>query len=193
MDFLNLHKLTDKSQLRSGILLIAEPFLQDSIFSRSVIFLCEYSDEGALGFILNQPTDLLLDDLFADIYDSGLSVSQGGPVQVDTLHVLHHLPDVAGGKEVAEGVFWGGSFESLKEQNNLLGLDAKKIRFFVGYAGWSAGQLEKEMEEGTWLAAKPIQDIIFRDNIDDTWNDAINTLGKDYKYLLNMPINPQLN
>lgn len=193
MDFLDFHKLTDKRKLYSGQLLIAEPFLNDPNFSRSVILLCEHSEEGSLGFILNSPTALELGDLLPDFYSSVLSVGQGGPVQTDTLHMLHRLPEVFGGNEVADGMYWGGSFEALKD---VIGVDTAvetDVRLFVGYAGWSAGQLEKELEEGSWLIADFSQDIVFGSGVANMWKRAVQSFGKKYAHLANMPIDPQLN
>lgn len=193
MDFLDFHKLTDKSKLKSGQLLVAEPFLNDPNFSRAVIMLCEHGEDGSLGFILNSSTALELGELLPDFYSSVLSVGQGGPVQTDTLHMLHRLPEVFGGNEVAEGMYWGGSFDALKD---VIGVDTAvetDIRLFVGYAGWSTGQLEKEIEEGSWLIADFEQDIVFGSGGADMWKRAIESFGKKYSYLANMPLDPQLN
>ncbi len=194
MEFLDLHKLTDTSLLQSGVLLIAQPFLTDSVFTRSVILLCEHSDEGSLGFILNKPTDLSVSDLLPDMYAPELSVVQGGPVQLDTLHVLHRIPDLLGGTPVSEGIFWGGSFQVLQEliESNSF-KDAGDVRLILGYSGWSPGQLEGELKEGSWLVSKPYPQLLFDVNHDKLWEKAIYDLGSDYRYLLNLPQDPQLN
>lgn len=192
MDFLDFHKLVDKGKLGSGKLLIAEPFLSDPNFSRSVVLLCEHGEDGALGFILNSPTALELGKLLPDFYSSVLSVGHGGPVQTDTLHMLHRLPEVFGGNQVADGMYWGGSFEALKD---VIGVDTAvetDVRLLVGYAGWSGDQLEKEIDDGSWLIADFSHDIVFG-NAADMWKRAIQSFGKQYGYLANMPTDPQLN
>ncbi|MCB0699918.1 MAG: YqgE/AlgH family protein [Chitinophagales bacterium] len=194
MEFLDLHKLTDSGLLSSGKLLIAQPMMTDSIFSRSVVFLCEHSSEGSLGFILNKPTDLLIGDLLPDIISDDLTVKQGGPVQLDTLHILHRLPDILGGTEVSEGVYWGGSFDVLRDMiDNKTFSQEQSVNLFIGYSGWSSGQLEQEMKENSWLISKPTQDLLFDVDADDLWKQAIKSLGKEYTYLQNIPTNPQLN
>ena len=96
-------------KLDTGKVLIAEPLLNDPNFARAVILLCEHSDEGSVGFILNRSTELTLGDLLPDLYTPLLPIYQGGPVQMDTLHMLHRMPGSFGGNEVMPGVYWGGS------------------------------------------------------------------------------------
>ncbi|RYZ56017.1 MAG: YqgE/AlgH family protein [Sphingobacteriales bacterium] len=192
MDFLNLRKPTNV-KLTTGKLLIAEPFLADPNFTRSVILLCEHSDEGSVGFILNRSTELTLGDLLPDLYTPLLPINQGGPVQLDTLHMLHRMPVQFGGNEIFPGVYWGGSYEALQEvivNNEYQPID---LRLFVGYAGWSPGQLEAEIKEGAWLVSDLTQDILFETEPDRVWKQAIKSLGQDYSYLANLPLNPQLN
>lgn len=193
MDFMDLHKLTNEKKLKSGKMLIAEPFLGDSNFSRSVILLCEHGEEGSLGFILNKPTELVLGDLLPEIAEISLPVNHGGPVQVDTLHMLHRMPDALGGNEVTDGVFWGGSFEVLQDVAHADIANGSDVKLFVGYAGWSPGQLEQEMKEGSWLLGDISQDVLFETDPLNMWKTAIHTLGNEYRYLANLPIDPQLN
>jgi putative transcriptional regulator len=193
MDFLNIHKQTKTKELAAGQLLIAEPFLSDPNFARAVIFLCEYGEEGSIGFILNRPTQLTLGDLLPEFYTPDLSVNQGGPVQLDTLHMIHRMPDTFGGNEIVKGVYWGGSYDALQDivsQNEYADSD---IKLFIGYAGWSPGQLEKEIEDGSWLIADVSSKILFQTDPKVVWQTAINSLGKEYSPLANMPLNPQFN
>jgi putative transcriptional regulator len=192
MDFLNLHKRTDVA-LTTGKLLIAEPFLSDPNFARAVILLCEHGEEGSVGFILNKSTQLTLGDLLPDLYTPLLNVFQGGPVQLDTLHMLHRMPEAFGGNEIFSGVYWGGSYEALQEVivNNVY--QPIDLRLFVGYAGWSPGQLEKEISEGAWLVSDLTQDILFETDVENVWKEAVRSLGKDFEHLVNLPLNPQLN
>ncbi len=192
MEFLNLQK-PHNSALETGKLLIAEPFLSDPNFARSVILLCEHSDEGSVGFILNKSTELTLGDLLPELYTPLLKVYQGGPVQLDTLHMLHRMPASFGGNEIYPGVFWGGSYEALQDavvNNEYQPID---LRLFVGYAGWSAGQLKKELDEGSWIVTDLAEDLLFETEPEIVWKQAIKALGEQYAYLANLPINPQLN
>lgn len=192
MDFLNLQKPTNV-KLGTGKILIAEPFLADPNFARSVILLCEHGNEGSVGFILNRATELTLGDLLPDLYTPLLPIHQGGPVQLDTLHMLHRMPEAFGGNEVIPGVYWGGSYEALQDviQNNAY--QPIDMRLFVGYAGWSPGQLEAEVKEGSWLVADLTTDILFETEPERVWKQALKKLGGDYSFLANLPLNPQLN
>ncbi len=179
--------------LRSGKLLIAQPFLQDTHFARSVVFLCEYGQEGSLGFVLNQPTTVNIGDLLPELYYPSLNVNHGGPVQLDTLHMLHRIPATIGGVEVNNGVYWGGSFDALQAHGSDGTLNTSDIRLFVGYAGWSPGQLENEIREGSWLVADVTHQVVFDTVPEEVWKAAVLSLGKEFSHLVNMPVNPGLN
>lgn len=177
-----------------GILLIAEPFLKDPNFMRTVVLLCDHQDEGSFGFVINRHFNHTLDQLMNDVDELKLPVFYGGPVQMDTLHFLHQYPDkIPGSYEVLEGIYWGGDFETaislLKEGT----IDKGKIRFFIGYSGWSGGQLRDELKEKSWLTAQANRKIVFHKKADDIWKDSLKLLGGDYEQLSNYPIDPQLN
>lgn len=192
MDFLNPNKQTNL-QPAAGRLLIAEPFLSDPNFARSVILICEHGEEGTVGFALNRPTEHTLGDLLPELYTPSLIVYQGGPVQLDTLHMLHRTPEVLGGNEIFPGIYWGGSYEALQEAVLTSNYQSMDLRLFVGYSGWGAGQLERELSEGSWIVADVNEALLFETDTDDLWKRAIQSLGSEFSYLINMPINPQLN
>lgn len=193
MEFADIHKFSDVKLLEPGKLLIAQPFMADSTFSRSVVLLCEYSKEGALGFILNHPTDVLLSEVLPDFTDSELILHQGGPVQLDTLHILHNIPGTFEGSELLDDVYWGGSLDTLHDYLLNDGQEEQKLKLFVGYSGWSPGQLENELKEGSWLIADAPGNLVFDNNPDDIWKKAVLSLGNEYKYITGMPVDPSLN
>jgi putative transcriptional regulator len=193
MDFLNLNRPVNNTKLIAGKLLIAEPFLTDPNFARSVILLCEHGDEGSVGFILNRPIELTLGDLLPDLFTPMLGVNKGGPVQLDTLHMLHRMPQILGGNRVAKDIYWGGSYDHLQDMVSEKNFTGEDLRLFVGYAGWTPGQLEKEIDEGSWMISDATPDILFETDADRIWKKSIWKLGKEYAYLANMPLNPQLN
>ena len=97
-----------------GILLIADPFLKDPNFLRTVVFLCEHKEEGSFGFVLNRQYENTLNELIPELDEFKLPVFYGGPVQQDTIHFLHQYPEeIPGGIEVLKGVWWGGDFDKL--------------------------------------------------------------------------------
>lgn len=177
-----------------GTLLIANPFLQDPNFSRCVVFICEHMEEGTFGFVLSRPFDFRLNELVPDLESITLPVYMGGPVQQDSLHFLHQYPDdIPGGVEVAEGVFWGGNFESLKAHLINKDLNSGKIRFFIGYSGWSEGQLGDEMKQDSWLTLKATRRLLFDTQPTDTWKESLKLLGGQYADLVHYPTDPRLN
>ncbi|MGN6193686.1 MAG: YqgE/AlgH family protein [Ginsengibacter sp.] len=177
-----------------GILLIANPFLKDPNFSRTVIFICENMPEGTFGFVLNKQFPKTLNELIPDLDMPDFPVFLGGPVQPDSLHFLHQYPDlISGGEEVFDGVYWGGNFESLQIHLKNNDISSDKIRFFIGYSGWTEGQLDNEMKEDSWLTVKATRKLIFGTSAQETWKESLNYLGGDYKMLINYPIDPQLN
>jgi putative transcriptional regulator len=178
----------------AGILLIADPFLKDPNFKRSVIFLCEHQAEGSFGFLLNKTYEYGLRDLVNHMDDLDIPVYFGGPVQTDTIHFLHQYPDlIKGGYEVVNGIFWGGNFEKAIELIRSGQVKTNKIRFYIGYSGWAGGQLEEEIKEKSWLSASAELDLIFHKETGDIWKDAIRHLGGNYLMMINFPTDPQLN
>ena len=177
-----------------GILLIADPILKDPNFLRTVVFLCEHKDEGSFGFVLNRQYENTLDELIPDLEGYKLPVYYGGPVQLDSIHFLHQYPDkIPGGQEVIKGVYWGGDFDAVVDLIKKSSVNADKIRFFIGYSGWSEGQLTTEMTEKTWLTVKANRKLVFHDNYNEIWKDSLKHLGGDYEMMVNFPIDPQLN
>jgi putative transcriptional regulator len=177
-----------------GILLIADPFLKDPNFLRTVVFLCEHKDEGSFGFVLNRKYENTLDELIPELDGHHLPVYYGGPVQMDTIHFLHQYPnEIPGGQEVVKGVYWGGDFEAVIDLVKKNNLDANKIRFYIGYSGWSTGHLADEMNEKTWLTVEATRKLVFHRNYLEIWKDSLKQLGGDYGLMANFPIDPQLN
>lgn len=177
-----------------GILLIADPFLKDPNFLRTVVFICEHKDEGSFGFVLNRPFENNLADLIPDAEGIDIPVFYGGPVQKDTIHFLHQYPtEIPGGMEVMDGVYWGGAFDKVVDLIRSGELDLSKIRFFIGYSGWGTGQLTDELREKSWLTVEAKTDLVFHQNSAEIWKDSLKHLGGDYEMLIHFPIDPQLN
>jgi putative transcriptional regulator len=178
----------------AGVLLIADPFLKDPNFKRTVVFLCEHQTEGSFGFVLNRPYEHTLNELMASAEGMALPVFYGGPVQIDTIHFLHQYPKlIPGGFEVADGIFWGGDFEQAIELLKDGAIEAANIRFYIGYSGWSEGQLQDELKEKAWITSNARRKIIFHNDLNAIWKDALLDLGGDYEQLINYPSDPQLN
>ena len=177
-----------------GALLIAEPFLKDLNFSRTVIFLCDHQEQGSFGFVLNRKYDHNLDELMNNVGDLKIPVYYGGPVQMDTIHFLHEYPEeIPGSYEVINGIYWGGDFELAVQLLQNGTIDRDNIRFFIGYSGWSEGQLLEEMAQNSWLTAEATRKIVFHPIHSEIWKDAVKELGEEYTKMVNYPTDPQLN
>lgn len=177
-----------------GTLLIAEPFLKDPNFMRSVVLICEHQEEGSFGFVLNRIFENTLNELMNDMDELNLPVYYGGPVQVDTIHFLHQYPElIPGSYEILDGIYWGGDFQVAINQLREGTIDKNKIRFFLGYSGWGNGQLNSELQEKSWLTAQATRKLVFPKDVDELWKDALRHLGGDYTLMANFPIDPQLN
>jgi putative transcriptional regulator len=178
----------------TGSLLIADPFLKDPHFMRSVVFLCESRTEGAFGFVLNRQLDITLGQIVPELSAFNLPVFYGGPVQNDTLHFLHGFPElVTGSVEVVDNVYWGGDFAELTSQLKNGNIDITQLRFYLGYSGWGEGQLQTEMDTHSWLTVKARRKLVFHTHHEKVWKEALRELGGEYEQLINYPIDPQLN
>jgi len=179
----------------TGHLLISEPFMMDPNFKRSVIILTEYSEIGTVGLVLNHQGDYLLGDILPDISYSDMPVYIGGPVGNDTLHFIHQCPDkIPGGLEICDGVFWGGDFETVKGLISNYQLSGDEIKFFTGYSGWTAGQLDAELKENTWIVTDKFSPaMLFTNDEQNLWREVVISLGTRYAHIANFPENPALN
>lgn len=178
----------------AGTLLIAEPFLKDPNFKRTVVLLCEHQEEGSFGFVLNRNYQHSLSELIPDLTDMNIPVFYGGPVQKDTLHFLHQYPDlIPDGYEVADGIYWGGNFDKAIEMLRENRIDSNKIRFYIGYSGWTGGQLETELKEKSWLITPAVRKLVFHRKLDEIWKDSLRNLGGEYEMMINFPVDPSLN
>jgi putative transcriptional regulator len=178
----------------SGILLISDPFLKDPNFMRTVVFLCDHQEQGSFGFVLNRKYENTIDELIPELAGHKIPLFYGGPVQMDTIHFLHqYSEEIPGGQEVMKGIYWGGDFDKVVDMVRNNEIDENKIRFFIGYSGWSDGQLKNELDEKSWLTVKATRKLVFHRDYKDLWKDSLKQLGGDYEIMINFPIDPQLN
>lgn len=175
-------------------LLIADPFLKDEHFKRSVVYLCAHNEEGSFGLTLNRPFHHTLDQLMNDLLIHDIPVFIGGPVELNSIHFLHRLPErVPDTEKISAHLGLGGDFEWVRMMLNQKKVSPSDFRFFVGYSGWSAGQLDMEMKEKTWLVAEATPNILFDTENDSCWKESIKLLGEAFEPVIHYPIDPQLN
>lgn len=184
-----------ETKIKTGNLLLAEPFMLDPNFKRSVILLCDHSmEDGTVGFILNKPLDMPLNDLVADFPEFETQVYYGGPVSTNTIHYVHNLGDILDDSiEIGRGVYWGGDFEKLKFLVTSQLVKPGNIRFFVGYSGWSPGQLNEELDYRSWIPAEMDSNYLFKSKPQGLWNQIMYNKGNLYSVIAQMPEDVCLN
>lgn len=177
-----------------GALLIAPPMMHDPNFRRTVVLLCEHGAEGSFGLVLNRPLEIPLSDVLHSVTNNDLMVSIGGPVQPDTLHYVHRNGDVIPDTlPLFDDVYWGGDFEVLKALIESGQVSPRDLRFFLGYSGWSAGQLADEIERGGWILATADAASVFAPGSAQLWRTALRRIGGEYALLSNFPEDPRTN
>ncbi|MBS3806785.1 MAG: YqgE/AlgH family protein [Bacteroidales bacterium] len=178
---------------RQGRVLISEPLLNDSYFKRSVVLLTEHSENGSVGFVLNKPIDLTIQDVIKDFPEFDTKLYVGGPVGKDTVHYIHTLGElIPNSVHVKDNIYWGGDFDRVRELISEGLIQPSQIRFFLGYSGWSPKQLEGEIENNAWLISEVEGSWIMSPD-QNMWKEVLNSLGNRYKIWTNCPENPALN
>jgi putative transcriptional regulator len=183
-----------QAKAEKGTCLISEPFSADSYFGRSVVLLTEHDQEnGSVGYIMNKPVDIQIQDLFPEFPEFAARCYVGGPVSPDTIHYLHSRPDVLpASNHVFGNIYWGGDFDRLQEQVEQGNILSRDIKFFLGYSGWAPEQLKQEMDEKFWILAK-ISDRKLMGKSKDIWKNTLSNMGESYKLWAEAPMNPALN
>ena len=183
------------NKLIKGQLLIAEPStLGDLSFNRSVVLLADHNENGSVGFIINKPLKYTIHDLIPEIH-ANFKIYNGGPVEQDNLYFIHNIPNlIPNSIEISNGIYWGGDFETTRTLINQRKIHKNNIRFFLGYSGWEAHQLEDELTSNSWIISQnELENKIIGKSTTDFWKEKILELGGEYLIWSNAPENPGLN
>ena len=177
-----------------GKILISEPFLPDTFFNRTIVYLTDHSDEGSVGFIINKKLEIKVCDAIDGFEEWDDFLGMGGPVGPDTLHYIHTLGDhIPNSVHIDRNIFWGGDIEAVKTLISLKKIKDSQIRFFLGYSGWSSGQLERELKENSWVIARTKPEIIMTKRGNDTWKQVLRSLNNKYRIWAEFPESPEMN
>lgn len=177
-----------------GTFLIAEPFMLDPNFRRSVVLLTEHGEDGSVGFILNKPTNMSLNEAVPDFPEFEATLYLGGPVQPETLHFIHRIEALQDSSmTIRDGLYWGGDFDQLQDLIRRGAVEQDDIRFFLGYSGWGASQLTSEMKQKSWIVSNEMERFTFSVDPTNLWRSILQSMGRKYKIISNYPPDPSLN
>lgn len=187
-------KYKNKIAPSKGKILVSEPYLPDPNFERSIVLLCEHNEMGSFGFVLNKPSLAMLGDVMEGLDKFNATVFVGGPVQQDTLHYLHRCEDLSGATQITDDVYWGGDFDNLKFLINTEQINASDIKFFLGYSGWSEGQLDEELNADSWIVSDKFDSaLVFETDPKQMWKRSLESMGGRFSIYSNYPVDPRMN
>ncbi len=174
-----------------GQLLIAGPTLSDPNFARTVVLIVEHSDEGALGLVLNRPSETTVGEAVSELdqlLDAEEPLFIGGPVQQSALIVLAEFADAERAAMLAFediGVLGGEDNEDPPQ--------TRRGRAFAGHAGWGPGQLDDELQRGDWILEPALREDAFSASPDQLWQSVLTRKGGSYALVARMPADPSVN
>jgi putative transcriptional regulator len=178
-----------------GKLLLAAPALKDPNFDRTVVFIAEHSDDGAMGLVINRPSEALVTEAIPDltwIAGSGDElVYVGGPVAPNGVIVLAEWEDPSQAVVLVDDDL--GFVPGDVEDTDALAAAVRRARVYAGHAGWGPGQLEDELAEEAWIVESPLREELFSDDPEALWSAVLRRKGREFALLSTMPPDPSLN
>ena len=178
-----------------GRLILASPALQDPNFDRTVVLITEHDEEGAMGLVLNRPSEAPVAEAVPDLAwvapdDDGL-VHIGGPVAPDGVIVLAEWDDPTLAAVLVEDDL--GFVPGDAPSQEALELAIRRARVYAGHAGWGPGQLEEELAEDAWIVEAPLREELFSEDPESLWAAVLRRKGREFALLSTMPPDPSLN
>ena len=175
-----------------GKLLVASPALVDPNFARTVVLVTEHNDEGAMGIVLNRPSETSLGEVSPEL--AGIAgdgpVFVGGPVQPDAVVLLAEFSDPdAAAWIVAADVGLASAELDLEQLEGAV----RRGRVYAGYSGWGGGQLEAELELESWIVEPPLPSELFPEDPETMWSAVLARKGGQYALIARMPADPSMN
>ena len=178
-----------------GMLLLAAPALKDPNFDRTVVFIAEHSEDGAMGLVLNRPSDAPIVDAIPDltwVADTGDElVYVGGPVAPNGVIVLAEWEDPSQAVVLVDDDL--GFVPGDVEDTDALAAAVRRARVYAGHAGWGPGQLEDELADEGWIVESPLREELFSDDPEGLWSAVLRRKGREFALLSTMPPDPSLN
>lgn len=177
-----------------GKLLLAGPTLKDPNFDRTVVLITEHTDEGAMGIVLNRPSEAPVDEAVPDlawVVEPDDVVYVGGPVAPSGVIVLAEWSDPAHAVVRIEDDL--GFVPGDVEDTDALLAAIRRARVYAGHAGWGPGQLEAELAEEAWIVETPRREELFSAEAETLWASVLRRMGREFALLSTMPPDPSLN
>jgi putative transcriptional regulator len=178
----------------TGRLLVAMPVLDDPNFSRSVVFILDHDEDGALGVVINRASDVPVADAvetFIDLVPTPSVLFGGGPVEPDALVAIGR--STAAGDRADTTIIEGLQLVDLDEDPVFAGINLSQVRLFAGYAGWSPGQLEQEVWHGAWAVVDVDAGDLFTATPETLWEDVLRRQRGPLRLVADFPEDPALN
>ena len=165
--------------LQAGSIIISTDLLKDTNFEQVAIVITELNENGAIGYVFNQPFPRSFNEL-EEFKDSiPVPLYAGGPMQTDKLYFMHCRADlIEGGELVAGDVYMNGDFKKAVQLLNNGTLRIHEVRLFIGYCGWYAGELQAEIDEGSWQMTQAPVDLVFATEVNGLWNKLAETVHR---------------
>jgi putative transcriptional regulator len=174
-------KVINKYSINKGEILVSKPNIGDDLFHNSVVFITEYTQIDVVGFILNKPLDINLNDIIDNCPPFDVQIFNGGPVSSNNLYFIHRVPSkIPESIHIVNDLYWGGDFDSVIGLIKNNELRKEDILFFLGYSGWDQGQLENELKCNSWEVHE-IKKSLFDWDVNTIWESYISDSGQEYK------------
>ena len=183
------------SELKKGSFLIASPEVNDGLFFRSVVLLCDQSPVGSFGIIINKSLDMDVPEEMlnlGELADANISIRAGGPNQPNQIMLIHsHKQNSDSNLKICEGVYLGGDLECIHEMTTCP--EPPSLLMCLGYSGWGAGLLEREFLSGAWYLHPASKKHVFETPPTMLWQTLLREMGGKYKTLSMIPEDLELN
>ncbi|PCJ52576.1 MAG: hypothetical protein COA79_23510 [Planctomycetota bacterium] len=180
----------------NGCFLISTPEMEGSVFDRSVVLICEHNEEGATGLIINKESKIKVNELadtFPCTQDLKTHFMVGGPVAQEEVLVLHDMKSATDRRlDISDDLFMTTN-PAFLNTISASQLEYCYLQFFLGYSGWSAGQIESEIERGSWTVCPLNMNIIRESPFDKMWSQSLHDLGGDFACKAFLPKDPNRN
>jgi putative transcriptional regulator len=177
-----------------GKLILAGPMLKDPNFDRAVVLITEHTEEGAMGLVLNRPSDATIGDAVPDltwVTDAEDTVYVGGPVAPNGVIVLAEWTDPRQAVVLVDDDL--GFVPGDADDPDALATAIRRARVYAGHAGWGPGQLEDELAGEAWIVEPPRREELFSDDAEGLWPAVLRRMGREFALLSTMPPDPSLN